>query len=93
LIYLWLPSFDLAVERVARRVAQGGHHIPEQVVRRRYDAGLKNMYRLYLPLVDVAYIYDNSDDAGVLIAERQPKMQLVVHDTARWKRILETSRD
>lgn len=93
LIYLWLTSPDLAVKRVARRVAQGGHHIPEQVVRRRYDAGLKNMHRLYLPLVDVAYIYDNSDEAGVLIAERQPEKQLVVHDPARWERISEASRD
>ena len=74
-------------------MAQGGHHIPEQVVRRRYHAGIKNVSRLYLPIVDVAYIYDNADEAGVLIAERQPEKQLVVHDIARWERILEASRD
>jgi predicted ABC-type ATPase len=93
LIYLWLPSPDAAVERVARRVAQGGHHIPEEIIRRRYDAGLKNMHRLYLPLVDVAYIYDNSDEGGVLIAERQRDMPLIVHDSVRWSRMLKASRD
>jgi predicted ABC-type ATPase len=93
LIYLWLPSPEAAISRVARRVAQGGHHIPEQVIRRRYSAGLKNMHRLYLPLVDVAYIYDNSDRGGVLIAERQPNMPLTVRDNVRWSRLLEASRD
>ena len=93
LIFLWLPSPEDAITRVARRVVEGGHHIPEGVIRRRYDAGLKNMHRLYLPLVDVAYIYDNSDRGGVLIAERQPNMPLTVRDNARWNRLLEASRD
>ena len=47
LIFLWLPSVDLAVARVAQRVVLGGHNIPEDVIRRRYQAGLKNFFKLY----------------------------------------------
>jgi predicted ABC-type ATPase len=62
LLYLWLPSPQAAVDRVARRVRGGGHSIPDEVVIRRYWAGLRNMRHLYLPLADVAATYDNSDE-------------------------------
>jgi predicted ABC-type ATPase len=90
---LWLPSAKEALMRVARRVAQGGHWIPDDVVVRRYAAGLKNLQQLYLPIADIAYIYDNTDRGGILIAERQPGQALVVCDDRRWKRILEANRD
>jgi predicted ABC-type ATPase len=93
LIFLWLPSAKEALERVARRVAQGGHRIPKDVVIRRYAAGLKNLQRLYLPIADIAYIYDNTDEGGILIAERQPGRALVVCDDRRWRRILRANRD
>ncbi len=50
LVYLWLPSADLAVARVADRVRMGGHHVPEETIRRRYRAGLRNFFRLYMQL-------------------------------------------
>jgi predicted ABC-type ATPase len=78
---------------VARRVAQGGHRIPDDVVIRRYAAGLKNLQQLYLPIADIAYIYDNTDRGGVLIAERQPGLPLVIREDRRWKLILEAGRD
>jgi len=84
LIYLWLPSPQVALDRVARRIRKGGHSIPEDVVVRRYWAGLANMRRLYLPLMDVAAIYDNSDEGRKLVAERTPEGSFTVHDTARW---------
>jgi predicted ABC-type ATPase len=84
LLFLWLPSPEAALDRVARRVREGGHSIPEHVVIRRYWAGLANMRRLYLPLADVAAIYDNSDEGRTLIAERRPNAPLVVHDVTRW---------
>jgi predicted ABC-type ATPase len=93
LIFLWLPSAKEALRRVARRVAQGGHRVPKGVVIRRYAAGLKNLQRLYLPIVDIAYIYDNTDEGGILIAERQPGQALVVCDDRRWKQILEANGD
>ena len=60
LFYLWLPSVDLAIARVARRVEQGGHNIPETVIRRRFDIGISNLFKLYLPLFDRWYLFDNS---------------------------------
>jgi predicted ABC-type ATPase len=87
LVYLWLPSPRVALDRVARRVREGGHSIPDDVVVRRYWAGLSNMRLLYLPLADMAAIYDNSDGHRTLIAERLPKGSLVVHDAARWAKI------
>ena len=87
LLYLWLPSPQAALDRVARRIREGGHAIPANVVVRRYTAGLTNMRHLYLPLVDVAAIYDNSDEGRTLIAERTPDAPLVVHDAKRWATI------
>ena len=60
LIFLSLPTADLDVARVAARVSQGGHHIPEDVIRRRFDSGLDNLEKLYQNLVDAWIVYDNS---------------------------------
>ena len=60
LLYFWLPSADFAVSRVATRVRQGGHNIPEEVMRRRYEAGISNFVKLYSPLADRWLIYDGS---------------------------------
>jgi len=90
--YLWLPNAEMAIERVARRVGQGGHSIPVDVIRRRYAAGVHNMRRLYLPLADNASVYDNSDGRLALIASRLDGANLVVHDQARWTAIEEIGR-
>jgi predicted ABC-type ATPase len=87
LLYLWLPTPQAALDRVARRVRGGGHGIPAEMVVRRYKTGLINMRHLYLPLADVAAIYDNSDEGRTLIAERTPDAPLVVHDAGRWAMI------
>ena len=50
LIFLWLNSVELAVERVRTRVAKGGHNIPEDVIRRRYSKGLWNFINLFMPI-------------------------------------------
>ena len=67
LFFLQLPSAELAVARVADRVAQGGHDIPEPVIRRRFQAGIANFHSLYKPLVDAWRLYDNSGDEPILI--------------------------
>ncbi len=87
LVFLWLPSADAALARVARRVSEGGHDIPAEIVARRYSTGLRNMRHLYLPLADRALIYDNSDGNGALIAERHEHEPLTIHDSDRWSRI------
>ena len=65
LLYFWLPSPDQAVERVARRVIEGGHNVPPEVVRRRYYRGLRYLTTLYTPICDYWVIYDNSSVEGV----------------------------
>jgi predicted ABC-type ATPase len=92
LIFLWLPSADVALARVARRVGRGGHRIPDEVVMRRYSAGLRNMRDLYVPLADIALIYDNSDERGDLIGSRQLNRPFEVHDEIRWALIEEAIR-
>jgi predicted ABC-type ATPase len=68
LIYFWLQTPELAIERVHRRVESGGHNIPEEVIRRRYERGRKNLTQLYLPLCDTWIIYDNSGAEPSLVA-------------------------
>ncbi|MCC8164574.1 MAG: zeta toxin family protein [Planctomycetes bacterium] len=60
LLFLALPNVELAIQRVAMRVSFGGHAIPEEVIRRRYDAGLRNLLRLYVPLVTTWTLFVNS---------------------------------
>jgi predicted ABC-type ATPase len=62
--FFWLPSDDMAVQRVASRVRTGGHHVPEETVRRRYGRGLSNFFQAYMPLASSWAFYDNSDDRG-----------------------------
>ncbi len=68
LIFLSLPSADMAVSRVKARVAQRGHNVPEDVVRRRFDAGLRNFENVCRPLVDSWALYDSSGWVPVLLA-------------------------
>jgi predicted ABC-type ATPase len=67
--FLSLPSADVALARVAQRVREGGHDVPEHVVRRRFAAGIENFHRLYCPLVNRWALYDNSGAAPVLLDE------------------------
>lgn len=62
--YLWIPSADLAVTRVAERVSLGGHDVPDDVVRRRYENGLRNFFRIYAPLAKKWRFYDNRGAEG-----------------------------
>jgi predicted ABC-type ATPase len=69
LLFFWLNSPELALLRIAERVAKGGHNIPELIVRRRYIAGINNLFRLFMNEVDYWVIYDNSEYPAVLIAK------------------------
>lgn len=69
LLFFWLPSPEYAVERVAQRVREGGHNIPKDVIVRRYFAGIKNMFDIYMPIVNSWMIIDNSVNPRVTIAK------------------------
>ncbi len=67
LIFLMLKSADEAVARVAERVRQGGHDIPESTIRRRFDAGMRNFRDGYRALVGAWALYDNSGQSPELV--------------------------
>jgi predicted ABC-type ATPase len=90
LFFLWLPSADVAVARVAGRVRQGGHDVPEATIRRRFRAGLRNLFRIYAPLVNSWYLLDGSHLPPSLIASqsnrallpRQPELYQMIQKQA-----------
>ena len=71
LIFLSLPSPELAIARVAARVRQGGHNVASAVVRRRFEAGLRNFQETYMDLVDRWEWYDNAGSTPQLIKDGQ----------------------
>ena len=68
--FLALPNVDTAKERVALRVAQGGHHIPAEVIARRFASGLRNLDAVYKPLVNNWYFYEAQLSPPLLIKEK-----------------------
>jgi len=86
LVFFWLNSPELAIERVKTRVNSGGHDIPENVINRRYWAGISNLIKLYVPICDYWIIIDNSEPPFQFVAEgfkmevSEIKNQIVKHD-------------
>ncbi len=95
LLYFWLPSPELAVERVASRVQQGGHHIPTDVVYRRYRNSLRNLTSLYTPVCDFWAIYDNNaaDDKIRKIASGERDKIIRIEDPLVYQKIVNYERD
>lgn len=71
LLFFWLQSVELAKERVKIRVSEGGHNIDPEVIERRYIKGIKNLFDIYLSIVDGAYIFDNSEGKHELLADKR----------------------
>jgi predicted ABC-type ATPase len=69
LLFFWLPTIEMAINRVAIRVSEGGHNIPSDVIERRYSRGIENLFKIYIPLCDDWAVFDNSDETPELIAE------------------------
>lgn len=89
LLFFWLPSPDLAIERVARRVQQGGHDIPTPVIRRRYRSGLVNLLRLYWPMARQGAILDGEAAPAQPIVEKFDDGRVTVHNPDLWQRVQE----
>jgi predicted ABC-type ATPase len=85
LIYYWLDSTGLAIERVKTRVSEGGHNIPENIIIRRYYSGLRNFFSLYKNIVDYWMVIDNSITEPELIAEGSQSDKQNVHNLEKWK--------
>ncbi|HCO68501.1 MAG TPA: zeta toxin [Dysgonomonas sp.] len=80
LLYFWLSSPELAIKRVENRVKSGGHHVPSDVVRRRYKAGAQNLFSLYTPIADYWLVVDNSENPFSLVAEGKKSDMIEKHD-------------
>jgi predicted ABC-type ATPase len=87
LIYLYLPSVKISLERVAERVKHGGHNIPETSILRRYPRSLKNLIKLFSPLCDTTICLDNSDELQKLIFI-QEKSDRTIKDKAIYQVLL-----
>lgn len=87
-LFFLLDSEELAISRVATRVKEGGHHIPEEVIRRRYKSGLKNFFNLFLPRVDNWLFVNNSGDNYEIIAEGS-KNEITINNFLHWEELKE----
>ena len=84
LLYFWLNGVELANQRVAERVLNGGHGIEPDVVERRYYAGLKNLFSFFMKEVDVWAIYDNSYNEIERVAFGGSKVPLQVSNAVKY---------
>lgn len=91
ILFLWLSSPELAIQRVQHRVSQGGHNIPRNTIIRRYHLGVKNLMKIYLDIADSAMIIDNSF-SGELVAEKV-RNKLKIHDQKIWEKIKREAND
>ena len=90
LLFLWLRSPELAVSRVAERRRLGGHDVPGDVIRRRYQAGMSNFFELYLPLANSRQLFDNSEPGRPrLVAAGEGDAVSVGENGETWRRLKE----
>lgn len=89
LLFFCLESPEQAIQRVAQRVSEGGHNIAEEVIRRRYRKGIKNLVNLYMPICDSVHIWNTTLTPTRLIARQSGrKARLQVLDNEMWNKVL-----
>jgi len=87
LLFFWLNNIDLAKERVKTRVKEGGHNIPNDVIERRYLKGIKNLFDIYIKIVDGTLVYDNSYGKHKLIAQKIEQKEIIVLDKEKFNKL------
>lgn len=92
LFFLWIPSLNLALERIKDRVASGGHDVLAVDVRRRFRRSIENFLSVYKPLLDSWMLFDNSEEKPHLVAEKTGD-KLSIKDTELYSKILRGSRN
>jgi predicted ABC-type ATPase len=82
----------MAIDRVARRVKEGGHNIETEVIRRRYNRGIKNLFEIYIPLVSETMIFDCTliDVEKIAVIEQENRFQ--IFNTQKWEKLKLLSR-
>ena len=81
LLFFWLDSPNMAKKRVAQRVAEGGHNIPLETIERRYHNGITNLFAIYIDMVDICYIFDNSEGERTPIAKKYKGEKEIIYNT------------
>ena len=84
LLFFWLDSPNMAKKRVAQRVAEGGHSIPSQTIERRYHNGIVNLFAIYIDMVDICYIFDNSEGRKELIAQKERHKDIIIYNNDKF---------
>ena len=84
LLFFWLDSPNMAKKRVAQRVAEGGHSIPSETIERRYHNGITNLFAIYIDMVDICYIFDNSEGRKELIAQKKNNKDIVIYNNDKF---------
>ena len=84
LLFIWLDSPETAIQRVADRVAEGGHNIPEDVIRRRYYRGIFNLLNLYLPICNKWIVVNNKTIVPELIAKGSSGGENMIQNEYIW---------
>src|SRR5690606_20083620 len=87
LLFFWLENMELAKERVEIRVKEGGHNIPKDVIERRYLKGIKNLFDMYLDIVDGTLIFDNSYGKHELIAQKIENEEIIVLNSNKFNQL------
>jgi len=87
LLYVWVPDPAMSVMRVASRVREGGHFVPDEDVHRRWGRGLKNFFELYQPLTTQWEVYDNTSGSGKLVAEGAGVSETAIYEAETWQKV------
>ena len=88
LVFFWLDNVEIAKEKVKNRVLEGGHNIEINVIERRYIKGIKNLFEIYLPIVDGALIFDNSEGKHELIAQKNIDEEIKILNVQKFNQLL-----
>jgi predicted ABC-type ATPase len=90
LIFFCLEDEEQAIQRVAQRVSNGGHGIPEPDIRRRFKRGIYNLINLYMPICDVVYVLNNNFVPAKLIAQKYSQNSLLrICESEMWNQLLQ----
>ena len=87
LIFFWLQTVELAKKRVQERVLKGGHNIETNVIERRYFAGIRNLFNIYVPISEIVFIFDNSEGTYDLIAEKKNDSDFSIINNLKYNKL------
>lgn len=89
LIFFFLENEEQAIQRVAQRVSNGGHNIPEDDIRRRFKRGIYNLIHLYMPICDSVLVYNNAHGDAILVSEQEnANSGLLVYKEEMWNQLM-----